>query len=525
MIRKILIENFRSIKSIQLDATGLNGFVGPNNSGKSNILRAIDLILGPKWPPYTLAREQKHHDLPGAPTVIQVEFDSPLTKDYYGNLHAVWGLKLADEPPEGPEFYCLDVGGQVIRVGRYNNPLRPDNELRDQMPALLVEVNRDLEPELRASQWTILGKILGSIEAKLRSDPEFVKGYDEKAANLSLHLHQESVRELRGLLNDELRGMSGFDSLEIAFDPPSVLGSLRSLRIMVREGAEFPFADAEELGQGLQSALVVALARSFQKLCQGSTRPVLLMEEPEVYLHPQARRAFFALLDRTSVEEGCQVFYTTHSTEFVDITRPELLTAVRKSKRNGTEVVQGRTDVITPDARAELKLACEFDSNLRQTLFATCVIACEGDSELVSIPSLLEKAGFSVDTMGVVVVSTGSKTNLPHLLRICRHFGIPTVAVFDDDSEALDFASYVAPLNQEITDLSGGPSQCWVSTPNYDRSQKIPPGESKRRAALKWARSLPASQAALRVGPLLDALRVAMGQKEEMTGNGSPKAV
>ncbi|MCX9010168.1 MAG: AAA family ATPase, partial [Candidatus Methanoperedens sp.] len=45
------IENYRSIKKLDLKfGRGKNIIVGKNNSGKSNIIRAIDLILGEKTP-------------------------------------------------------------------------------------------------------------------------------------------------------------------------------------------------------------------------------------------------------------------------------------------------------------------------------------------------------------------------------------------------------------------------------------------------------------------------------------------
>ena len=49
------IENFRSIKSAQLQFDGHCLIVGPNNVGKSTICEALDLVLGPdqvsRFPP------------------------------------------------------------------------------------------------------------------------------------------------------------------------------------------------------------------------------------------------------------------------------------------------------------------------------------------------------------------------------------------------------------------------------------------------------------------------------------------
>jgi len=49
MIDRLEIKNFRSIKSMVLEPKNLCALVGPNSSGKSNILKAMDLLLGEGW--------------------------------------------------------------------------------------------------------------------------------------------------------------------------------------------------------------------------------------------------------------------------------------------------------------------------------------------------------------------------------------------------------------------------------------------------------------------------------------------
>jgi putative ATP-dependent endonuclease of the OLD family len=52
-LSRLYIENYRSIEKIDLKfERGKNVIVGRNNSGKSNILKAIDLVLGEYSPTY-----------------------------------------------------------------------------------------------------------------------------------------------------------------------------------------------------------------------------------------------------------------------------------------------------------------------------------------------------------------------------------------------------------------------------------------------------------------------------------------
>ncbi|NJL96502.1 AAA family ATPase [Candidatus Gracilibacteria bacterium] len=49
-IKNIKIKNFKSIKNIDFDPSELCALVGANSSGKSNILKAINILLGETYP-------------------------------------------------------------------------------------------------------------------------------------------------------------------------------------------------------------------------------------------------------------------------------------------------------------------------------------------------------------------------------------------------------------------------------------------------------------------------------------------
>jgi predicted ATP-dependent endonuclease of OLD family len=52
-LSRIYIENFRSIQKLDLSfIKGKNIIIGRNNAGKSNIIKAIDLLLGESSPDY-----------------------------------------------------------------------------------------------------------------------------------------------------------------------------------------------------------------------------------------------------------------------------------------------------------------------------------------------------------------------------------------------------------------------------------------------------------------------------------------
>jgi putative ATP-dependent endonuclease of the OLD family len=50
MIKKLYIENFRSIEKMTLLPSHLSAIVGPNSVGKTNILKALEILLGESYP-------------------------------------------------------------------------------------------------------------------------------------------------------------------------------------------------------------------------------------------------------------------------------------------------------------------------------------------------------------------------------------------------------------------------------------------------------------------------------------------
>ncbi len=65
VIKKLLIRNFKSIVSAEIDCKRLNILIGPPNSGKSNILEAIGLLsyAGHLGPPNVFLRTNMIRDM------------------------------------------------------------------------------------------------------------------------------------------------------------------------------------------------------------------------------------------------------------------------------------------------------------------------------------------------------------------------------------------------------------------------------------------------------------------------------
>ena len=90
MNRNVIINNYRSIEDLDIPFGPMNAFIGPNNSGKSNVLRALDTVIGSTWlsKPF-MDRDFYRHDT--ARTIeVTVLFDAALQCDA-----AVHGFRLS----------------------------------------------------------------------------------------------------------------------------------------------------------------------------------------------------------------------------------------------------------------------------------------------------------------------------------------------------------------------------------------------------------------------------------------------
>ena len=121
MLTRLQIRNFRCLEDIDVPLGPLTAFVGPNGSGKTTILRAIDLVLGEVWP--SLRSFRIPQDFNGFDTSkgieISVEFNPPSRYPFIGARGQSSALNVQ----------ALQEVGQVGRSRRLaRGPRTPERE-------------------------------------------------------------------------------------------------------------------------------------------------------------------------------------------------------------------------------------------------------------------------------------------------------------------------------------------------------------------------------------------------------------
>jgi Predicted ATP-dependent endonuclease of the OLD family len=244
------------------------------------------------------------------------------------------------------------------------------------------------------------------------------------------------------------------------------------------------------MGAGIQSAIVVALIQAYKELKRSGA--ILLIEEPEVYLHPHARRYFYSLLEDLA-EQGNQIIYTTHSTEFVNLPNYETICIVRKTASSGTTVNQTSDLSISDGSKEELKLLTQFDATRNELFFARKVLLVEGATERFSLPYIFTLKGIDLNARGVSIIDSGSKENLEFIIKILKGFYIPFVVLHDEDTNANNYATYhsgVNGLNARIQAAVSDASQVFRMNPDFEGVFGISSGGDKIRKAIERLKNL-----------------------------------
>lgn len=257
-------------------------------------------------------------------------------------------------------------------------------------------------------------------------------------------------------------------------DPPPVLflPALERATALVADEPADPLAsralgvlraalDEEGRGESVSDTLpATSLVDGLEDCCVLGIRGlVLLIEEPELYLRPQAQRYLYRLL-RTFARGGNQVLYSTHSANLLNVARLDELAFVSRGEE-GTQVLH--PEPLSPDE--DFRVLTEFDAARSELFLARAALLVEGQTERLALPFAFAACGYDVDREGVSIVECGGKANILLFGRVCRAAGVPFVALFDRDrGDEL--------LNDALLDLAGREHSV-VLAPDFEHVAKL----------------------------------------------------
>jgi predicted ATPase len=241
----------------------------------------------------------------------------------------------------------------------------------------------------------------------------------------------------------------------LADSAPQGAGAARALEI---------FRDALAGEQATSAGQALALLEAVESCCSLELGGLLiLIEEPELYLRPQAQRYLYRVL-REFALAGNQVIYSTHSPAFLNVARLDELVFVERLPRTGTRAVQ--PEPVTPDD--DFRVLTEFDAARSELFLARAVVLVEGLTEKLVLPFVFAAHGYDVDREAISVIECGGKPNIPLFARICRATGVPFVVMHDSDRRPSGrLAAAERALNALIAETAGE-SRIVVLDPDFE---------------------------------------------------------
>lgn len=462
-IARIHIENYRSIRTLDLYPDSYCVLIGENNAGKSNILKAVNLVLGEMWPTdrtFTLDdfyRQDSEHDI-----IIQVYFDQPL--DTWKNMSLkVHGFELRGKAykrshrgmPKGTlavDYTCINAKGETIRYpaeplqeGRQAKlwyDLKVSREMKDSIPFIYIDILRDYHRHDPTNRWSVLRKLLNQVNTEIGNDKSTIKvltphgeekmtrkqAFEYRLREAYSYLQTPDLTEIEAKIRQNTLDQMGLGQEDIAlhfaaYDPVNVC---KNLQIFVEQMGIS--SSAEMVGAGMQSAIVIAIFRTYEEMKKDGA--VFAIEGPEVFLHPQKERYFHEVLHAISGDN--QVLIATHSPEFVKISCPHEVCLIRRSEAEGTKAITCTPGQIGESVKQELELLNYFDTQRNELYFARGLILAAGATEKHFIPYIAHRLGLDLNRNGVAVIDCGEKGNLPLYKEVADCFSIPCVAVLYD---------------------------------------------------------------------------------------------
>jgi putative ATP-dependent endonuclease of OLD family len=439
----IRIRNYRSIGdwvTIPLPTGAPLVLIGENNAGKSNILRALALILGETWPGNH--NPEDHEFFGRSPEGIEMKIIVDLTgmacpKGCNSDIERfIWRYDRDADKPCDFHFEASNCDHTYVT-----------NAVRSDLVCMSVGVDRDLSWQLSyRSKWTTLSKLMRRFHARLTEDEKRVERLKDFYDGLVATFYEvQEFEEFAQTLRDSTAEFGGNMpyGLGIDFSAYDASNFFRSLRLFPQFGGE---ARAyEELGTGQEQVLAIAFSYAYATAFGGDGL-VLAVEEPEAHLHPLAQEWVARKLHELA-ETGVQVILTTHSPYFVNLSRPGTTVLVRKSgeeqpttttQLRPTQLVDAVKSMGAPDSVTKDNIGLFYESaatnEVKVGLFSRACVLVEGATEAFGLAELLRTMGVDLVRLGIALVPVDGVTNLPKWVRYFRAHTVPVYPILDTDS-------------------------------------------------------------------------------------------
>lgn len=467
-LTSVHIHNFRSCQQLPMQLAAYTPLVGYNNAGKSNILAAIRWVVAP------FALAESDFCAPGQAVAVEavisgiteavLERLEPRHRSRIAPFISNTELKIRREQPSpgAAKNATLSVfDHSAAEAGWKPNPAGIPEAIKALFPEPIVigAMEDAAEDAAKAKTTTTIGKLLAELTGPIEtSQAEEVAGivqqlrdrFDANGAQRADALRQFDEQATH-LVNDFFPGVQ----IHLAIPVPDIGAMLKGGTIQISE-AGGNVRDFDSLGHGAQRSIQMALVRYLADIRQGATggqsaQRLLIIDEPELYLHPQAIEQLRLALYKLAAN-GYQVLFSTHSPMMIGRDAIGDTRLVRKTASGVTTVAPGVQQALQQcmaDPKSQLSTLMELN-NANGWLFADSVLLIEGKTERRLLPSWIEKAtGKSLAARKTALVELQGVGAMAKCMSVLQALGIPARGVADLDFTLNNARALVEPHDHE----------------------------------------------------------------------------
>jgi len=455
-LHRLIVKNFRCIGSspVEIELDDIVILVGANNAGKSSILKAYEVIMssgkqgelaiedfpGRLVDPQNLPEIELHTvvtvNRPGAEWVDasglvkeRWTWSEPGKPERFGYLHAEGRWATGADGEKGP--WGAVAQSRRPQVHRIDAFALPDDRAKEIIGLLEQMVKERLAAEQSATtgedspnDYQRLLQAVGELQRRVAEDA------------------REGIQEVEAEFSRQISKV--FPGYVVEFDaqPESALDKALNFfkggsQLLIGPSSGYKSGIERQGGGACRTLLWTALRLLKDRSSSREGAPqVLLLDEPEICLHPDAVRGACEVLYALPGETGnWQVMATTHSPCFIDFERPH--TKIARVSRDagglvvGTTIFRPRSDLFTEEEKEALKLSNLCDPYLAEFFFGGRTILVEGDTEHAAFSHIMSQ---HPDEFGNLhIVRARGKAALSGLSKILNQFGKPYAVLHDSD--------------------------------------------------------------------------------------------
>lgn len=462
-ISSISIKNYKSIIDEDFLLSAYTPLVGYNNAGKSNVLEAIKWLVSKSSLPLGCFNNVDQEievtgDIEGINDEIldQIPDNHRNSINPYINDQKLRIRRRQSEPGQKTSNINIQVWNEDSQEWA-NNPAGIENAIKQLFPEPIEigAMEDSAEDVSKFKTSTTIGKLIAEVMAPIEQNHsaaiaaalgelkhKFDAEGEDRAEELT-QFDQDTTKKLQELFP----GIG----IKLHIPAPEIKEVFKGGTLKVYENGQG--MELTAYGHGTQRSIQLALVRHLAEVQRNiqhrASNTLLLIDEPELYLHPQAVEQVRSALKALSLT-GYQVIFSTHSPQMIPSEDIKHTLLIRKDTDRGTysrkRLVNAVTDVIA-NAASQFELLFSLE-NANAILFSEKVLLTEGKTEKRLLPDLF--SNYHKKTLGqdkLALVGQGGVDNTSKAISVLTAMDLPCKAVVD-----LDYAFRGAVTNGLIND-------------------------------------------------------------------------